>query len=847
MSSMIALILMLTIAVTLVALPAANAHTPRWTLKTWAFLSVQPNPIGVGQTAFVNFWIDKTPPTAIAQYGDRWQNFTVSVTHPDGTTEKLGPFASDAVGGAFITYVPSKIGNYTFVFNFPGQTVTGENPGPSGTVAPEFVGDYFEPSTSATVTLAVQQEPIPSAPLTPLPTGYWKRPIISSNTAWYKISGNWLGLAAVSFGSTGMYNVSGNFNPYTTAPNTAHIVWTKPYSFGGLIGGEFGDTLYGSNFMSTSQYEPKFQPIIINGVLYYTLYPTSITTPAGWVAVDLRTGQEIWTINTTVPLRTGQIYQYNSPNQYGGIPYLWAIKPTMAPNTGTTYGMYDAMTGNWILDIVNGTGVTFVEGDEGSLLGYYINATSMTLNLWNSSKCIIGPLNVSLPPGAYPPGWMWRPPQGGSIDWTRGIEWKKPIATNISGVPITPGLTIRKIASDVITMASFGPSGDVQPFSWQAGFILEAGYSAKDGRLLWGPINRTLTPWTRVNIGRPAVALNGVYTHYEMNTGITTGYSLKTGEKLWTTLPRNTTVWAYYESQALAAYGTIYSCDFGGTVVAYDLQTGKQLWEWHTGSSGYETPYGIWPILHVDAAADGKVYFLGGHTYSPPLFRGSRLYCLNATTGEKIWDILNFPITNGPSCALADGYLVESNAYDNQLYCFGKGQTATTVTASPKVSVHGDSVLIEGTVTDQSAGAKGTPAIADAYMTPWMEYLYMQQPMPTNAAGVKVTLDTVDPNGNFVHIGTATSDTSGNFGHAFVPEVPGLYTIIATFEGSESYYASYAETFINVEEAPQATPTATPAAPPDPTPTIIATGVGTGIAIIIAVAIVGILLLRKRP
>ena len=65
-------------------------------------------------------------------------------------------------------------------------------------------------------------------------------------------------------------------------------------------------------------------------------------------------------------------------------------------------------------------------------------------------------------------------------------------------------------------------------------------------------------------------------------------------------------------------------------------------------------------------------------------------------------------------------------------------------------------------MTDQTPGYRkqGTPAISDAWMTPWMEYLYMDQPYPTNATGVPVSIDAVDPNGNYVHIGNATSDIS---------------------------------------------------------------------------------------
>ena len=41
-------------------------------------------------------------------------------------------------------------------------------------------------------------------------------------------------------------------------------------------------------------------------------------------------------------------------------------------------------------------------------------------------------------------------------------------------------------------------------------------------------------------------------------------------------------------------------------------------------------------------------------------------------------------------------------------------------------------------------------------MTDWMKYLYMQFPIPSDAVGVDVTIDTIDPNGNWIHIGTAT-------------------------------------------------------------------------------------------
>ena len=38
--------------------------------------------------------------------------------------------------------------------------------------------------------------------------------------------------------------------------------------------------------------------------------------------------------------------------------------------------MFDAMTGNYILSIVNGTSMTLTEDDHGDLIGYYVNSTA---------------------------------------------------------------------------------------------------------------------------------------------------------------------------------------------------------------------------------------------------------------------------------------------------------------------------------------------------------------------------------------------------------------------------------------------------------------------------------------
>ena len=686
----------------------------RLTLLLYAYLSVAPNPVGVNQNLFVNFWLNFPPPT-----GDYWDNYKVTVTKPDGKNQTLSLGArssSDAVGGSWSTYTPTTIGNYTFVFEFPGQQIR---------------TNYFEPGPRDTVTITVQEQAVPYAPDTPLSTGYWKRPIESVNGLWYQISGNWLGLAASTFAATRMSNADGNFNPYTTAPeHCPHNLDKSPEAFGGLIGGEFGGTQT-SNYYSTSQYEPKFAPIIMNGILYYTAYPGSSTYGTGWIAVDIRTGEVVWTKDTNEVLRCGQTYNYISPNQYGALAYLWSVPLSSAGFMagGSNMSMSDAMTGNKILTIMGCSSTmssTLAEAADGSLIGYFTNGTGVNqkLYMWNSSMAI------------NQRSQMWRPTLNGVISFNRGIMWSKPVAYNVWGVSIS-NLGISKVASDVILMMGFASRRIGTATYWQAGWQIEAAYGAIDGHQLWGPVNRTEEPWTRIYMG-PAGW--GVYTEYVGETMHWYGYSFTTGEQLWGPTEPDANAWSYYGIQYVPAYGNFYCYDFGGHVSAYNLQTGEKLWSWNTGSSGYETPYGVWTLwtFSCGTVADGKFFCPEGHMYSPPLYHGAQQLALNTTTGKPVWSILSFDVTSAP--AVADGYMVTLNAYDNQIYCYGKGQTVTTVTAPLTSAVVGHSVTITGSVTDQSPGAEGTPAISDENMTSWMEYQYMQQPKPENVFGVNVTL-----------------------------------------------------------------------------------------------------------
>ena len=872
----IAIFFILSMSTSIMLIPFTSAHSPPVNIPTFTFCSVSPNPIGVGQTVNVNFWVGQPPPTASGQFGDRWGNLTVIVTKPDGTKETLGPFTSDATGGSHTTYTPTVVGNYSFQMFFGGQTLAGNNLAPgtpsSGPTANVAIGDYFQPSSSNVFQLSVQQEAIGYPPSASFPTQYWTRPIYGENNDWYSIAGNWLGTGQSAFAATGMYNSSRNYNPYTTAPNTAHILWTQPEAFGGIIGGSYGGSETTGNYYATAQYEPKFAPIIMQGILYYTMYPGSGANPSGWAAVDLHTGQTIWTKNTTEVLRCGQILDLVTPNQYGALAYLWS-QPPQAIITysgfglGPTLNMWDAKTGNYILSINNipslppgvpGTVLSLTADDQGDLIGYYVNSSFInayppTLNMWNSTRCI----NLAIP-NSYggPPvadNWLWRPTQGLQIDFGLGIQWSAPLATNISGAPLPGNLAIGGIDSGVVYMTAAASSGGL---FYQPGWQIEAGYSATTGKQLW-ITNRTEVPYTLISSGAGVgIVGDGVYVEFTQNALSLSTYSLLTGEKLWTKILPNASPFDSLGANQVIANGVIYLWAYGGDVYAYNVGDGSLIWQYHTPSGGYESPYGREPLwtFSVGTVADGKLFVPEGHMYSPPLFHDAQQLALNITDGSVVWSIDAFNVTSAP--AIVDGVMVTLNAYDNQLYAWGKGPTALTVTAPDVGVTTATPITIRGSVIDISAGTKqqapaanfpnGVPAVSDASQKGWMEYVYMQQPCPNNVTGVPIDVSVLDSNGNYRSIGRTTSDGSGTYALTWIPDISGDYSVIANFAGSEAYYSSNAETHFTATES-------TPTVSPSPTSNLPATemyfAVSTA-AIIAAIIIsfaVTILVLRKKP
>ncbi len=147
--------------------------------------------------------------------------------------------------------------------------------------------------------------------------------------------------------------LSNRLQPDGIAPNSAHVMWARPIQDGGIVGGSnVGVT--GAAYYTGLSYEYRFvAPIIIQGRMYYPLPLSNSaagslgnTVGGDYVCVDLQTGELIWEQNYTVYPTFGQLLWYDSSNQHGVIPYLWAV-------SGSTWIAYEPSTGKWLFNITN--------------------------------------------------------------------------------------------------------------------------------------------------------------------------------------------------------------------------------------------------------------------------------------------------------------------------------------------------------------------------------------------------------------------------------------------------------------------------------------------------------------
>ncbi len=871
--TLIALILTISMSASFVLLPTVNAHTPPWTIISYAYVVAAPNPVGIGQTVSVTLWVDTPLPSSSVSNQIRRHDYTLTITDPEGETDtEHWDVVEDTGSTQFYQFIPTQVGTYTLKFDYAEQEYTWSG---------AYNGDIFT-AASRTTTLTVQEEQIPSAIYSyPLPSEYWTRPIEGQNTDWYKISSNWLGSPFVP-GADSPYGHPGAFQPDGPAPNSAHVMWSKPIQYGGVLGGNQSGVpggIPGEMYFEGGSYSVRWNdPLIMYGTLFYEEPYGNSGTGGDYVAVDLRTGEEVWRIDpsasgTRLIPTFGYNYALENPNQHGFLPNGLLIASggggfffSSAP---TYWATYNPATGKLTtMNITNiPSGGVNKPGPNGEILKLFLTnkGTSTSpnwyLSQWNSSK-VFGASS-----GFGGAGWY-----SGTIDASRttAYDWNVSVSLPSGQWSIGTGQqgTVPLVDSDnmaLLIQGSFGGHvGDYgatitsDPANITAISLAPGSIGAK----LWthtyeqAPDNNTrwLAGWD------PEA---GIFVFQDKETFGHWGYSLTNGGYVWgpSEVPSDyTSDYNYFNTETtMINYGKVYFTGYAGILYCYDVKDGKLLWTYGNGgegnstASGLETPWGNYPIF-ISTIADGKVFLCTTeHSPNSPLYKNAQYRAINATDGTEIWKLMQYaPDMYGGPAPIASGYLVFYSGYDQQIYCIGKGPSAMSVTAPDVASTMGSTVVIKGTVMDISAGTNqneqaarfpnGVPCVSDESQQDWMQYIYMQKPRPTSVTGVEVIVSVLDSNNNNREIGRTMTDINGFFTLNWIPDIEGNFTVTASFAGTESYWPAHAVTSFAVDPAPTPAPTAEPVVVPDYTWTII----GTGIAMIIAVAIVGILILRKK-
>jgi hypothetical protein len=782
------------------AIPAGE--TADYTIKSEAFLSVSPNPIGVNQELLVNVWT--TFPSGEGKYQ---VGYTVHITRPDGTTEDVNLKSYVADGTSWFTYKVTQTGEWKFQFSFAGEYfpagyyISGQySTAREGLFANAIYNPsvYVSPAESPVVSITVQDDMVVSWH-SALPTDYWSRPIQPNNREWSAIGGNYPWTQPLIAGIDGQCSWDDEwYGPFVTAPNTPHIVWKRQGAVSGIIGGEAGTYSALNN--------PGTPDVIYMGRAYDTRYENINGVPTNCAVC--------------YNLQTGELY-YAIPVNDGGVTptYINYVSPEAASATGTVPGSEAAS--NLVVDLLT------LSGSGNNMILYkidpYTGRVTTNVSLPNIGTTMFYRNGYFLSYSAYDTEYFSpaenittaRSTTGYLVNWSTvgsSANFASRIDSNIS-------VTIPNSLRTIYTVGSYGSLGAYDPDTGitviEDRFIYGGYYGSNfwaidlvhGGQTLWNistSVNEMESGYRPTNTW----CRNGRFIA-EMELGFWQARDIRTGQILWET-HMNDPPWGEFWMYDEAAYQDIlYGVGYTG-VWALNETNGDVVFHYVDPAVPFETPYtsanntmSAYSVQTI-RVADGKLYVTNTeHTPSQPTTRGWGLICLDAITGEKLWKISGTQMTAGPA---ADGYLTASSSYDGYMYVLGKGQSATTVTSTPSITAQGSKVMIEGTVLDMSPAQPGTACVSDDSMGTWMDYLQLQMPIDgiyhnATVKGVDVMLYAIDDNGNSIEIGTATSDTSGKFAYAWAPPHEGMYKITATFAGSESYGSSWDETNISVEQA----------------------------------------------
>ncbi len=268
-------------------------------------------------------------------------------------------------------------------------------------------------------------------------------------------------------------------------------------------------------------------------------------------------------------LSCGQIIDYESPNQHGAIPYLW--------QTGTTYKMFDAYTGDLVLTLANASTGRITMDAQGDMCVYVLRRCSPLACNVELKLCTLH---------ARTNWWHCVHMGSASRNYTRLESRNTMEQTNLPSAPIYGGS---------LGICTLGENTIVASCITEPDTVCAIGYSMTGiGHQLW-QTNITSNVANENQYFILPIA-NGVFTFFRQETMQFSAYSITTGQLVWGPTTPYTNAWGMFTSSTVgigasnptAAYGNLYATAYDGEVHAYDMSTGTNLWNFYDGNTGFE-------------------------------------------------------------------------------------------------------------------------------------------------------------------------------------------------------------------------------------------------------------------
>jgi len=565
--------------------------------------------------------------------------------------------------------------------------------------------------------------------------------------------GGWWTQADTKF----VYNLTNSgFNPYSTVPQTSHVLWATQAQPGGVIGGKNKDSgiyesyhfLYGSG-----------DALVYGNQLFYITPYTTSGTNMSITSVNTETGEKMWTSDP--------------------IPgFTWAMFTIQMSLKFSSNG------GEFAIVVPIGNNLYFIDSGTGHIGRTYTfpRPIGFICAGWNDTLGVDRP-SYGLSANEY---YMYGA-QAVANRETR-VYCYKFIAFDTSLLATPQLMWETTVQGDTL----FSPqlvdnmiiSGDEMD---------EVAYALDrfTGKRLW-EVSMTAYPTGSVGYGKYFIGKDDQYLY---------AYDINSGALAWKSeIPLNS---FFNQHGHCVGEGLVVSNGFDGRTIAFDVDTGKVVWRYYVGDCPYEpykSWYGTWPYNQMVIGGIGAfVSQTGDHIGHNPAVPGEKLTVWESQTGKVRWTWPSVVSAHNAYASIANGMLFVHDMYTGQLLGFGKGPSAVTLSVdSPRIA-KGGYAWITGTVTDQSPGQVGTPCVSTADMQGWMEYLHAGMPSVQDKTGVTLTLYAQGSDGSTITIGDVTTNgDTGAFATQWVPPAEGSYTITGVFLGDDSYWTSNGSTSLVV-------------------------------------------------